>query len=216
VRNVVALLGKAERPRPARREAAYFLDSEVSAILQATPDTMLEGVFLRLALATGCRIGELSALEWSDVHLLDGEIRVRRSVTDRNVGTPKSHQARSVDFPAETVDLLGRWAGVIGDEGLVFPSPHAPYVSQKMISNALTRAMKNAGVDEADANGVKRTPHSLRHSHAKRCLELGLPMAWLSRRLGHGSVVITDTIYGHIESAARKEIAKGLDGAFLR
>jgi integrase len=45
---------------------------------------------------------------------------------------------------------------------------------------------------------------------------LGLPMAWLSRRLGHGSVVITDTIYGHIESAARKEIAKGLDGAFLR
>jgi integrase len=218
-RNVVKLLSKAERPRAAHREAGFFLDSEVAAFLQATPTDTFFGVFFRTALATGCRLGELAALEWRDVGLIDGVVRVRRSVTHGIPGVPKSHQSRSVDLPGETVELLGRWWGIMGepdDDSLVFPSPFAPFVSQKMAANALKRALKAGGVDQQDSAGTKRTTHSLRHTHAKLCIEQGCSMTWLSRRLGHQSIVITDSVYGHIESGARKREASKLDGIFAQ
>jgi integrase len=48
------------------------------------------------------------------------------------------------------------------------------------------------------APGIKATFHSLRHSHASTLIAAGLDVLTISRRLGHGSPVITLGVYGHL------------------
>ena len=64
------------------------------------------------------------------------------------------------------------------------------------------------------ANAEKRTFHSFRHTFAKRALENGAHVTWLSRHLGHSSLKVTTDIYGHWERAERKLQAARMEGAF--
>ena len=60
----------------------------------------------------------------------------------------------------------------------------------------------------------KGTFHSFRHTFAKRALESGAQITWLSRHLGHSSLKVTTDIYGHWERAERKLQAAKMEGAF--
>ena len=60
----------------------------------------------------------------------------------------------------------------------------------------------------------RRTFHSFRHTFAKRALERGAQITWLSRHLGHSSLKVTTDIYGHWERAERKLQAAKMEGAF--
>lgn len=74
--------------------------------------------------------------------------------------------------------------------------------------------MERAKVPRVGPTGEKRTFHSLRHSFAKRSLELGLQATWLQRQLGHSSLMVTTGIYGHWQRSERKREAGLLEGAF--
>ena len=49
------------------------------------------------------------------------------------------------------------------------------------------------------------TLHTLRHSHASQLLSAGVPLAAVSKRLGHSSVYVTATIYSH--ALSKDEVA---------
>jgi integrase len=49
---------------------------------------------------------------------------------------------------------------------------------------------------------------------AKRALESGAQITWLSRHLGHSSLKVTTDIYGHWERAERKLQAAKMEDAF--
>jgi integrase len=51
------------------------------------------------------------------------------------------------------------------------------------------------------AAGIRATFHSLRHTHASTLIAAGLDVLTISRRLGHGSPVITLGVYGHLFKA---------------
>jgi integrase len=51
-------------------------------------------------------------------------------------------------------------------------------------------------------------------ARAKRALESGAQITWLSRHLGHSSLKVTTDIYGHWERAERKLQAAKMEGAF--
>lgn len=119
----VPKLPKAERPRPTRKEAAYFENNELPRLFAQVADGVYRVLFL-VALKTGMRLGELTALAWADVDLAEAVIRVRRSYTDGHLSTPKNHERRDVDLTGDVVELLGAWWGELGrpaDETLVFP-----------------------------------------------------------------------------------------------
>jgi len=212
--NPVKLLPKAERPRPTKKEAAYFEDAELPKLVAALP----EGVYRLLALVavkTGMRLGELLALTWADVDLLGAVIRVRRSYTDRHLSVPKSHERRDVDVTADVVDALGAWWGELGRPGsetLVFGADG--YLDGGAVLHVLYDGMQRAGIDRVGPTGEKRTFHSLRHTFARVALENGAQLTWLSRHLGHSGTAITDLVYGHWAREARKAAMERLEGAF--
>ena len=105
----------ATRSRPSTGRATgadpdiRFLDrEELEALLRAVPDDELGPTDRALYLAaamTGLRQGELLALRWRDVDWAAGVVRVRRSYTRGQFGTPKRRRS------SRAVPLADRLAG---------------------------------------------------------------------------------------------------------
>jgi integrase len=222
-RNPVNDLPAAEKPRAQKKEAPYFTNDDIPRLFAELPED-IEGIanvyraICLTALKTGMREGELIALAWADVDLQDEAIHVRHSVTDGHLSDPKNHEKRTVDVTPELVEMLGAWWGACGkppDGCLVFPGDTGGYVSPTvLLRREFYPAMKRAGVERIGPTGGKRTFHSLRHTFAKRALENGRQITWLSRHLGHSSLKVTTDTYGHWEAAERKREAALMAGVF--
>jgi len=216
-RNPVRVLPRGEKPRPRRRESAFFQNDELAPLfakLEPGPYRLAYEV----ALKTGMRMGELSGLTWVDVDFAGAVIRVRWSYTDGELKAPKNHERRDVDITKDIVETLGFWFGELrspADKTLVFPgATKSGFMSPDMLRRNLYAAMERAEIPRLGPTGEERTFHSFRHTFAKIVLENGRPMTWLSRHLGHSSTAITDEHYGHFEKAARKREIEALSGAF--
>jgi integrase len=164
------------------------------------------------------RQGELLALVWGDVDLQESVIRVRRTRSRALVDMPKNRERRDVDLTRDVVHLLGAWwgeCGKPGDDKLVFPGAgKAGYVEPTWLLRELYAVMGQAGIPREGPTGEKRTFHSFRHTFAKRALESGRQITWLSRHLGHSTLSVTTDVYGHWERAARKAEVAQMAGVF--
>ena len=215
--NPVRELPPAQRPRPEQKEAAYFENEELTRLFAHLSEESYRTLCL-LALKTGMRQGELLAVRWGDVDLEQAVVRVRRSYTGGTVGTPKNRERRDVDMISDVVELLTAWRGRLdkGIEDLVFPGAgEAGFLSPTVILRRhLYPAMTAAQIPRVGPTLEKRTFRSFRHTFAKRALESGAQITWLSRHLGHSSLKVTTDIYGHWERAERKLQAAKMEGAF--
>jgi integrase len=215
--NAVRELPPAQRPRPERKEAAYFENDELPRRFAHLRSEPYRTVCL-VALKTGMRQGELLALRWDDVDLDQAVVRVRSSYTGGTVGTPKNRERRDVDLISDVVELLAYSRDdhdrSIGD--LVFPGENGQtFLSATvLLRRYLYPAMTAAEVRRVGPTQEKRTFHSFRHTFAKRALESGAQITWLSRHLGHSSLKVTTDIYGHWERAERKLQAAKMEGVF--
>ncbi|MDQ2984251.1 MAG: site-specific integrase [Actinomycetota bacterium] len=177
-RNPVRDLPPAEKPRPERKEAAFFENDELPRLFAEVPEGLIKTLFL-LALKTGMRQGELVGLRWGDVDLQNAVIRVRRSFTDGGISSPKNHERRDVDLTNDLVELLGAWWGECSrptESGiLVFPGDgFGGHISgSNLLRRYLYPAMARAGIARVGPTGEQRVFHSLRHTYAKRALESG-------------------------------------------
>jgi integrase len=125
-----------------------------------------------------------------------------------------------VDLISDVVELLTVWRRESrsashrdslvfpGDDGLAFLTPSV------LLRRQLYPGMARAGIPRVGPTQEKRTFHSFRHTFAKRALERGAQITWLSRHLGHSSLKVTTDIYGHWERAERKLQAAKMEGAF--
>ena len=60
------------------------------------------------------------------------------------------------------------------------------------------------------------TLHSLRHAHASQLIASGMDVLTISRRLGHGSPVITLKTYGHMFGTGDERAAEIMEAAFAK
>jgi integrase len=137
------------------------------------------------------------------------------------LGTPKNRERRDVDLISDVVELLtqmrSEWGSANGDAGLIFPGNGGTgfLTPSVLLRRQLYPAMARAGIRRIGPTQERRTFHSFRHTFAKRALERGAQITWLSRHLGHSSLKVTTDIYGHWERAERKLQAAKMEGAFL-
>ncbi len=224
--NPVRELPPAQRPRPERKEAAYFENDELPRLFGHLRDEPYRSLCL-VALKTGMRQGELVALRWCDVDLEEAVVRVRRSRTGSTLGTPKNRERRDVDLISDVVEMLARLRGEgenANGDSLVFPGANGIgfLTPSVVLRRHLYPAMARAGIQRVGPTLEKRTFHSFRHTFAKRALESGAQITWLSRHLGHSTLrhlghstlKVTTDIYGHWERAERKLQAAKMEGVF--
>ena len=207
-------------PRTTRRSILTIEPADVHR-LQVAAETTVLGPFVRLAILTGMRRGELLALRWSDIDLDAGVIHVQRSsqrisgqgIVERQPKTRLSR--RSIDIGADAVAVLRAHrkgqaearmlaGAAYRDPALVFATGIGTPLEPGNVLRTWYRITKAAGLD-----GMR--VHDLRHAHATLMLRAGVHPKVVSERLGHASVNITLDTYSHVLPGLQKAAAAKLD-----
>ncbi|WP_447956539.1 Arm DNA-binding domain-containing protein [Vreelandella sp. EE7] len=172
-----------------------FAAEEQAAILAALPS---DGVpLIQFALWSGLRTSELVALEWGDIDWRQKRCRITRAITQAGKGeaetTKTTAGTRTIDLLPRALDALKQQKALslLHPSGRVFLNPRTgePWPGDQAIRKTLwTHALKRAGVRY-------RRPYQTRHTYASMMVSAGEPLAWVSKQMGHTSVVTTARIY---------------------
>lgn len=211
-----------------KRKVGAFTSSEQAALLDQLKKHRLYALFV-LALGTGMRIGEILALQWTEVDLSQNEITVSASVSrskDREISTgvaiksslkvdaPKTKAGhRSIPLTSEVRQILiehreaqiierFRAGAVWVKNDLVFCTALGGYLEYRNVIRLYESNREQAGIP-------KLSFHSLRHSFATNAIAAGLDYYYLSRIMGHTTISITlDTYTDFMPDKSRSEMEK--------
>lgn len=177
--------------------------SEARALLDVARTDPEAGLLVTLALGTGARVGELLALDWSDVNLDAGTVSIKGSRSRSGVGPTKSDRGvRTVSLPPFVLDALHAEKR---REGPVIATADGRPLIPERASERWHRLRARAGLD-----GLRF--HDLRGTYATLALASGVPPKALADVLGHDTGVLLRTYAGPIENG-REAIAAAISSA---
>lgn len=201
--------------RTPKQGSGPFTDGELARLWPALEHG--EPVYLsvcQFAVATGLRQGELIALDWQDIDLLETEIHVRHTWNPRDgLTAPKDKEERTVELTQPAIEILSRWMtqpqSGSHEHGPVFCPPRGERLNSSYLRRVLDAAMADAGIPKVDpSTGLKRTFHSLRRTFTRQMLEQGRHPQWVELQLGHSSLDLTIGVYGSwSRDAVKREAA---------
>jgi len=158
---------------------------------------------------TGIRIGELMALTYKDIDLVNKTITINKSFQRINKKdlitepkTPKSNRVISIPqfLTGKIEEYLNCLYGIMPTDRL-FP------FTKHYFTNEMIRGVKKSGVK-------KIRLHDLRHGHASLLIEMGLSPLVIAERLGHEKIETTLNTYSHLYPNKQKELADKLNAQY--
>lgn len=189
------------RVRQSPREMRVLTVSEQRALqsfLLENTDLCKFGVLL--SLFTGIRIGELCALRWQAIDIDSGTLEVRETLqrvknaasqpgTHIIIGPPKSScSIRKIPLPAFLLNLSRKL--ISRPDAYVLTGKEGSFMEPRVLQNKFKGYLRKCSIEDANY-------HSLRHTFATRCVEIGFDIKSLSEILGHANVNITLNRYVH-------------------
>jgi integrase/recombinase XerD len=187
-----------ERPRGERKLPKVLSEQEVAAILKA-PTNLKHRCILMLIYSAGLRLGELIALERTDI------IPERKQVLIRGGKGGKDRVSLLSD---KLLLLLDEYLGTSEPQRYLFEGPKGAQYSDTSVQQVFKQAKKKAGIT------APATVHTLRHSFATHLLENGTDLRYIQTLLGHASSKTTE-IYTHVSTKAIGKIRSPLDNLDL-
>lgn len=188
-------------PKVSRGQIDIFSTEECEKIESKAivSSEMYYGIYF--CLYTGLRIGELCALRWSDIDVLNECIYINRTISRINntnesgsktkiiIDSPKSESSiRVIPLPAKIVSHLSQ--RYPENNETYFLTRTNRYIEPRNYYEKYKKFLLSCGIE-------KHTFHALRHSFAIHCIEKGFDAKVLSEILGHSDVKITLDRYVH-------------------
>ncbi len=215
-------------PKPIKKEMRFLNIEEVKKLLQvATEGNDRNYSLYYLAIVTGMRQGELLGLQWKNVDLDKGIIKVIQNLKrlpkgNLVFGKPKTKTSiRSITIGQETIEVLRTHKEMIERErynesindlwkemDMVFPSTIGTPIDPTNLLMKFRQLLKKAGLSRIRF-------HDLRHTSASLMLNNGVDVLVASRRLGHSKPSITLDVYGHLLSSVQDSVASKMDELLL-
>lgn len=204
-----------------KEKVKHFDDSQLKQFkdyMNSLSDTFRNCYYKTLyytLLASGLRIGEAIALEWSDIYLEDldnGYIDVNKTYVEKEKGVndPKSEAGkRRVPIDRNTVLMLRLYKArqyqcfMLNGYGAkmtehVFSNGFSAYPTTVGLQYVLTQHLEQAGLP-------RFTFHAFRHTHASLLLNAGIGYKELQHRLGHSTLAMTMDTYSHLSKEKEKD-----------
>lgn len=203
-----------DRPRVAKADITPLDAKQVAKFLKVTKKDRLGAVFT-LAIAAGMRSGELFGLQWPDVDLKNGMVKVTHTLTELGgelfLTEPKTAKGRRcINLPAVAIDALKKHQRQMRAEG----HGNVPWVFCDTQGGPLRRShfrertfkplLKKAGLPDIRF-------HDLRHTSATLLLSAGVHPKVVQERLGHSQISVTLDTYSHVLPTLQLEAADKLD-----
>lgn len=194
---------KVDRPRnlEPKKEMLIWSPEEFAKFISHVDKKPYEALY-RFLFITGCRRGEALALNWNDIDLNQGSVKIAKNAVYKvgkngkayQVTTPKNLSSyRTVIIPQFFCDYLREykeWQFQNSDDiDFVFGGrdPLPPTSIERIMTTAANKA------------GVKRIRvHDLRHSCVSYLIHQGVSIVAVSKRLGHTNIEQTLNTYSHM------------------
>lgn len=203
------------KPKITKKKLEVYTPDEIQIIFNHLDEEPKHWqYFIKLALATGMRKGELLALQWKDIDFKENTIHIQYSLQNTKehgykIKEPKTESSKRIikvdPYILKEIknqlesNRFKSWTNEGETYNLVFNidgKPLYPSSPRKWWDRFLKRISMRS-----------LTIHDLRHTHATFLIENGVHPKVIADRLGHASITTTMNLYGHQIQKADEEAA---------
>lgn len=203
---------------PGKKQEEKFLDlDDMEKLLNYSEENIYDitdvtkAMFVT-ALLTGMRYEEVIGLTWDCVSYRHSTVKINKVwyYIDSDWGPTKNEQSNRIIKADESLfEMLKKWRKITDEflkshhytnpHNFVFLSRTRYPVSSKDVNMELKRLYRDHVFSK------KITFHGLRHTHASYLLSDGVPLPYVSKRLGHANTIVTQTTYAHVFKRKRMQ-----------
>ncbi len=195
-----------ESPKVKYAEKGIFTEDELQKIFEAV-DTICSKkcntrqshdyrLLFTMLLQCGMRVGELLALQWQDINFSKREVHIHATkVRCKQEFNDTKTLAGNRFIPIISDNLLDNLKeyrirdGIVRPVGYIFEDANGGAMEYRNITRYWNHIRK--------LTGIEKNIHTFRHTCATLMLEKGIPVAEVSRILGHSDPTITYSMYTH-------------------
>lgn len=188
----IASIKYEEKPR----EALTQIELEY---LRMACETARERAIIEFLYSTGARVSELSIIKKADINWYEKSVHL--------FGKGRKHRISFLNAKAEVA--LKKYLESRNDDcEYLFSTMKRPY--RNISKDGVEKIVRNIAHRASDNIGKHITPHTLRHTTASVALQSGMPIADISKLLGHESIETTmiyaKTTLDDVRSGHKKHI----------
>jgi integrase len=212
---------KAKPPKPTPFRPTFYSKEELNRLFKAVETSVVYHPFIFIDGHTGMRLGELRALQWSDVDLKrkrfsinktayedeEGNLQIKdltKGGKDRTIVIGKKLLAFLTQHHARHQEMKQCLGKSFNPNNLVCCNANGDYIKPRELHRAFKAAIKRAGLKDARI-------HDLRHSHASVLLSKNVHPKIMSERLGHSKIGITMDLYSHAIPSLQEQAVQVFD-----
>lgn len=216
--NFWSLLKLPRQTAPAEK-AHVFSQQEIDDLMAKFPAGHPIHMPMILSYYTGMRVGECLALRWRDIDEVNGTIQITSTLYD-NLGKGQRQDSAKTATSTRSVPVVPELKAELKDyqhmQKLIFFQMgkrwniSAPICTTADARQATSYTIRYFNMYCRDKFGAGSF-HSLRHTHATKLLEAGIPIEEVSKHLGHSNVLTTSKIYSHYTKKRQANIASAIE-----
>lgn len=198
--HIVALPEWPKQSAPLPRPEFLTFEESDRLIAAAEPMDPWKAMVI-VAVRTGLRHGELTALRWEDIDFENKRLFVHMNYVNKVMGTPKSGKGREVPLSNEAFRALR--AVRHKRSPLVFCTTKGRPFEHWVTDNALRLMCRHAGM-------LPIGWHKLRHTFASHLAIRGVSLMAIRELMGHSNIKMT-LRYAHLAPEVRRDAVMLLD-----
>jgi integrase len=212
---------KSKPPKPKKFRPTFYSKEELDLLFEAAKSSTVNYPIIFSAGHTGARLGELRALQWTDIDFDSrlmaitktaytdqmGKVQIKnvtKGKTDRRIVMGKV----LIKFLKEHYERYQELKNLLGNSfnpnNLVFFNSKGDFLNTRELQKAHKRALKKAELKDSRF-------HDLRHSHASILLQKNVHPKIVSERLGHSKIGITLDLYSHVIPSLQEQAIEVFD-----
>ncbi len=190
---------EAKRPKSDKnigKVEALTINEEIKLINALSSDTSIYKNIILLMLFTGMRVGETLALSWSDID--KKYIRVTQTLTRDDDGKVILGEKTKTPTGMRQITITDNIKKILDN---------IPKTNDFLFPNITPRNVQDFLTNFNAINCIKNHihPHMLRHTYATRCIEAGINIKVLQKKLGHKNIQTTLDTYASVFDKFEKQ-----------